>query len=626
MKNIMTFEEKINKIIQNYNLSNFLKAESLTKSLLKSNDKDYQLCNIYGLILLKLKKTEGAISYFQKSIRLKSDFFEAQYNLLQSLYDLKKYDEAILQSKNCLKINPQSVDTFLLLGNLYNKLNKTRESENFFKEILKINSKNSSAYYSLGNLFKKQKDYENAINNYKLAIKFNKNYFAAYNNLGTLYQEIGEFDLAISNFKSVIKINPKFSGAYQNYLFCLNFSKYFNFNLYSELVKKFIENLPKVNKNKIIKIPKAKKIYKKITIGFVSGDYGNHPVSHYLLNMLDHISNKKFELIAYSNSNRMDEITIKLKKKFKVWRKINQLSDTEVINFLKKDSVDILFDLSGHTAGNRLSIFVNKVVPIQVTWLGYNASTGLKEIDYIIVDPYVVPQSDQKYFTEKIFQLPNTFQCISINDDIEIDNLGYKNKEDIVFGSFNNLSKINNNVINLWSEILKKVENSKIFLKAKQLDNSKVVSDIKKKFQKNGINVERIITEGQSKERTEMLKKYNKIDIALDPFPYPGITTSLEANWMGVPLLTKKGNSFYSRIGTSINKNLNMDDWIAVDEEDYISKAISKVSDLEKLYKLKRELRNKFLKSPLSNTKQYVKNFEFFLNSIWKIYLKQNKN
>ena len=621
----MTFEEKIKDIIQNYNLGNFLKAESLAKSLLTRNTKDYQLCNIYGLILRKRNKTEGAISYFQKSIHIKSDFFEAHFNLLQLLYDLKKFDEAILQSKECLKINSKSIGTLLLLGNLYNKLNQEKESEKYFHEILKIDSKDSNAYYSLGNLYKKRADYEKAIDNYKLAIQFNKNYFAAYNNLGTLYQEIGKFDLAVLNFKSVIKINPNFSGAYQNYLFCLNFSKYFDLNLYSELVQKFKQSLPKINLDKIRQFPKIKKTDKKIRIGFVSGDYGNHPVSHYLLDTINHISEEKFELIAYSNSNRMDEITLELKKKFNVWRKINHLSDIDVINLVSKDSIDILFDLSGHTAKNRLSIFVNKAAPIQVTWLGYNASTGLKEIDYIIVDPYVVPLSDQKYFSEKIFQLPNTFQCISINDDIKIDHSRYQNKRDIVFGSFNNLSKINDGVIYVWSEILKKVENSKLFLKAKQLDNSLIVGNIKKKFQKNGINTKKIITEGRSKTRKEMLTKYNQIDIALDPFPYSGITTSLEANWMGVPLLTKKGNNFYSRIGTSINKNLDMEDWIANNEKDYILKAISKASDLKKLFQTKKELRNKFLKSPLSNTKQYAKHFENCLNLMWKTYSEKKK-
>ncbi|MBO6492455.1 MAG: tetratricopeptide repeat protein [Pelagibacteraceae bacterium] len=619
----MIFEEKIKEIIQNYNLGNFLKAENLVKRLLTRNSKDHQLCNIYGLILLKLHKTEGAISYFQRSIHIKSNFFEAHFNLLKLLYDLKKYDEAILQSKKCLKINSKSTDTLLLLGNLYSKLNQDNKSEKYFREILKINSEDSNAYYSLANLFKKKVDYEKAIDNYKFAIKFNKNYFAAYNNLGALYQEIGKFDLAILNFKSVIKINPSFSGAYQNYLFCLNFSRYFDLNLYLKLAQEFKQSLPKIDLDKIRQFPKIIKTDKKIRIGFVSGDYGNHPVSYYLLNTINHISDEKFKLIAYSNSNRMDETTIELKKRFNVWRKINHLNDTEVINLVKKDSVDILFDLSGHTAKNRLSIFVNKPAPVQVTWCGYNASTGLKEIDYIIGDPYVVPLSDQKYFTEKIFQLPNTFQCISINDDIKIDQSRYQDKKNVTFGSFNNLSKINDNVIDIWSEILKRVENSKLFLKAKQLDNLKIVENIRKKFQKNGISTEKIITEGRSKTREEMLKKYNQIDIALDPFPYSGITTSLEANWMGVPLLTKKGNNFYSRTGVSINKNLGMDDWIANNDKDYISKAISKASDLKKLFQIKKELRNKFLKSPLSNAKQYAKHFENCLNLIWKTYLEK---
>ena len=155
------------------------------------------------------------------------------------------------------------------------------------------------------------------------------------------------------------------------------------------------------------------------------------------------------------------------------------------------------------------------------------------------------------------------------------------------------------------------------------MDNLAIVESIKRKFQKNGISSKKIITEGKSKTREEMLKKYNQIDIALDPFPYSGVTTSLEANWMGVPLLTKKGNSFYSRIGTSINKNLEMEDWIANDEKDYILKAVSKASDLKKLFQIKSELRNNFLKSPLSNAKQYAKNFENCLNSMWKTYLEK---
>ena len=176
----------------------------------------------------------------------------------------------------------------------------------------------------------------------------------------------------------------------------------------------------------------------------------------------------------------------------------------------------------------------------------------------------------------------------------------------------------------MWSKIINKVDKSKLYLKAKQLDNFKMQQIIKKKFQQHGIRAEQIITDGRSKTREEMLKKYNKIDIVLDPFPYPGITTSLEAIWMGVPLITKKGNNFYSRIGESINKNLNMNDWIAKDENDYVSIAVKKASNLDELFKIKKELRNKFLKSPLSNVQKYTKEFENSLNLMWKNYLEKN--
>ena len=624
MKDKKTFERKIGEIVKNFNLGFFVKAEGLAKKLLEKNKQNYQLCNIYGLILFKNNKVELAINYFHRSIKIKSDFFEAHFNLFRSFYRLKQYDEAILQSQKCLKLNPKSIDTLILLGNIYNNKNQEKVSENYYLEILNINSKESKAYYSLGNLYQKKKEYDKAINNYNLAIKFNKNDIGSYNNLGVLYQEIGEFDLAISNFKSVIKINPKFLGAYQNYLYCLNFSKHFDAKLYFELAQQFKQNLPKIDLKKINQFPKIKKNDNRIRIGFVSGDYGYHPVSYYLLNIINHIDKKKFKLIAYSNSNRMDEFTLKLKKKFSSWRKINNLNDIEVINIIRKDSINILFDLSGHTAKNRLSIFVNKAAPVQVTWLGYNASTGLKEIDYIIVDPYVVPLNDQKYFTEKIYHLPNTFQCISINDDIKINHKKNRETKGIIFGSFNNLSKINDDVINLWSKIINKVNNSKLYLKAKQFDNSQVVKKIRKKFQNNGVSVEKIIFDGKSKSRKEMLNKYNQIDIALDPFPYPGVTTSLEAIWMGVPLLTKKGNNFYSRIGTSINKNLDMSDWIAEDENDYVLKAIKKTSNLDELFQIKKQLRNKFLKSPLSDVIEYTKQFENSLDLIWQTYLEKN--
>ncbi len=276
--------------------------------------------------------------------------------------------------------------------------------------------------------------------------------------------------------------------------------------------------------------------------------------------------------------------------------------------------------MSGHTKKNRLPIFINKPAPIQVTWIGYNASTGLKEIDYIIGDQYVTPLENKNQFTENILQLPNIWSCLSKPAfEIKKENSSPALKNGfITFGSFNNLSKINDDVIDIWSEILKRVKDSKLFLKTKELDNLKMVEKIRKKFQKNGINAEKIITEGRSKKREEMLKKYNQIDIALDPFPYSGVTTSFESVWMGVPLLTKKGNNFYSRIGVSINKNLGMEDWIANNEKDYSTKILKLTSDFNQLSQTRKCLINKIDSSTLFDSSLFADNFNKILWKIWE--------
>ncbi len=355
-------------------------------------------------------------------------------------------------------------------------------------------------------------------------------------------------------------------------------------------------------------------------MGFISADLRNHPIGYYLIDTLKYLKKKNIKLVAYHNSTETDDLTEKLKEHFDIWCNIGDKNDLKVINLIRKNGIHILFDMSGHTAKNRLPIFINNPAPVQVTWIGYNASTGLKEIDYIIGDQYVTPLENKNQFTENILQLPNIWSCLSkpaFKIKKENSSPALKNGF-ITFGSFNNLSKINDNLIDVWSKILKRVENSKLFLKTKELDNPKMVENIRKKFQKNGISAEKIITEGRSKTREEMLKKYNQIDIALDPFPYSGVTTSFESVWMGVPLYVLNGNNFYSRIGVSINKNLDMDDWIVNNEKDYSTKILKLTSDFNQLSQTRKCLINKVDESTLFDSSLFADNFNKILWKIWE--------
>ena len=246
------------------------------------------------------------------------------------------------------------------------------------------------------------------------------------------------------------------------------------------------------------------------------------------------------------------------------------------------------------------------------------------EMDYFIGSPETTPKEEEKYYVEKVLRLPEISQCLTVPEfELDVSDLPAKKNNFITFGSFNQLSKINNEVISLWSDILLSVKNSKLFLKSQELSNKKILEDLKEKFKKFQINHDRLILEGKSKSRKEVLEKYKRIDISLDPFPFQGNTSTCESIWMGVPVLTLKGNRYLFHFGESINSNLNMKEWIADNKENYLEKAIKFSSDLENLSKIRMRLREEALISPVFDANRFSKHFSKLLWKIWDDFIKR---
>jgi predicted O-linked N-acetylglucosamine transferase (SPINDLY family) len=305
---------------------------------------------------------------------------------------------------------------------------------------------------------------------------------------------------------------------------------------------------------------------------------------------------------------------------FNYWRDIFDKKDLETINFIRNDGIHILIDLNGHTSHNRLSIFPSRPAPIQLTWLGCNISTGIPEIDYIISDKYAYKNEQKKFFVEKFWNMPQVLQCLSKDnlDLIHQETPATKNQF-VTFGSFNNTAKLNDRVIQIWSKILKNVENSKIFLKNYLLEDKEIKQTLIKKFKDNGISENRIVIKKKTESRKDSLEMYNKIDIALDTFPYNGVTTSHEAILMGVPVLTKKGERPHSKMGESLNSNINMTKWIAKDDKDYIYKAIKFSKNIPKLSEIRKELIRQAQLTSSFDCNIFADQFE---KEIWKIWNK----
>jgi predicted O-linked N-acetylglucosamine transferase (SPINDLY family) len=612
-------QQTIDEVLNLFKSGKLSKAKIKIENYIKKFPKSFVLFNILGAVCAGQDELEVAINHHKKSVEINPDYAEGYNNLGIAFQKLGLFEEAVKNYKKTLKLKPDFSLAYNNLGVVLKSLNKLDEALLTSKKAIELDPKFADAHNNIGAILQDLGNYEEAYKFYKKAIKLKSSYSEAYYNLGILLKKLGKIEECIENFQKAVTVNQKNNRAYSNYLFNLNYLTKYDDNYYIEEAKKFGLSLKKIDDQ--LCIPYKYNVNpKKLTVGFVSADLRNHPVGYYLIDTLKYLKKKNIKLIAYHNSTETDDLTEKLKKHFDIWYNIEDKNDLKVINSIRENGIHILFDMSGHTKKNRLPIFVNKAAPIQVTWIGYNATTGLKEIDYIIGDQYVTPLENKNQFTENILQLPNIWSCLSKPSfEIKKENSSPALKNGfITFGSFNNLSKINDDIINTWSEILKRVENSKLFLKTKELDNLKMVENIRKKFQKNGIDAEKIITEGRSKTREEMLKKYNQIDIALDPFPYSGVTTSFESVWMGVPLYVLNGNNFYSRIGVSINKNLGMDDWIANNKKDYSTKILKLTSDFNQLSQTRKCLINKVDSSTLFDSSLFADNFNKILWKIWE--------
>ncbi|MEA1917307.1 MAG: tetratricopeptide repeat protein, partial [Campylobacterota bacterium] len=512
--------------------------------------------------------------------------------------------------KRVVELEPNSVSAYSNLGITLMELNRVSEAIENFTKALSLKPNYAEGYNNLGIALQDLKELDDAVKNYKKAIAIEPNYAQAYYNLGNALRDLGRLDEAVSNYNKAIAIVPDYSEAYDNLLFCLHYIDSFPVEKALETAKRYGTMISLKAEPKFSAWHKSEKS-DKLRIGFVSADLINHSVGFFVEGLFRHLDKKQFELFAFPTLLVSDSLTSRIRPFFQEWLPIYNKNDLDAATLIHEKGIDILIDLSGHTAHNRLPVFAYKPAPIQLTWLGYSATSGLKEMDYILGDSYVTPTNEHYHFSENILTLEQTYICFTPpTQSVTIGSPPLLKNGYVTFGSFNNLTKMHEEVVRVWATILKETPNSKLFLKNKQFSNKKIIKKVENQFFQYGISNNRLTLQDEYLSRTEHLKAYNRIDIALDTFAYTGVTTSAEALWMGVPVLTLQGDRFMSHIGESIMHNTKQSNWIAKDKEDYIKKAVAFASNKADLVNIRSTLRDKVLKTPLYNTKLFAKNFE----------------
>ena len=386
---------------------------------------------------------------------------------------------------------------------------------------------------------------------------------------------------------------------------------------FAEFQKKFSNIFRAFDAKKISKINITKK---KINIGFFSPDFRqSHSITYFLKDLIKDLKHTKFETFGLSllKTKQHDETTDKFSTLFDNWFELGDKSDQEIIDVIQNLNIDILIDLAGLWSSNRVNIFNTRICPLQISWLGFNNSTGLKEIDFILADTNTVKNEEKEYVT-KIYKLPKIWNShCGFEYERVFNELPFKKNNYFTFGSLNNFMKINDEVINTWIKILKKVKNSKLILKSSLFLCDEV---LKKKFEKEGlINSIEILKKTARKDFLSHINLYDKIDLCLDTFPFNGVTTTFEALWKNVPVITKAGYNFNSRCGESILKNANIENFIATNNEDYIEKAVYYASNINELDITRKNLFNKIRETPLFDTKGFCNDFCEALENMQKI-------
>ena len=578
--------------------------------------------------LQALSRHEEAVHCYRRVLQIKPDFALAHGKLGLSLQAVGQTDAAASSYRNALAISPDLLAAHYGLGVALNDLGQSKLAANSFQHALRLNPNHTNSLCMLGNLLLDCGQLHDAATHYRQVLEIEPSNVVAHNNLGNVFRLLGQMNDAVASYQSALTIDPENTGTHSNVLFAHN-------SLADQLPDQLLESARQFGKlvarraRPFVDWPNLLAPDRLLRIGFVSGDLCAHPVGYFVVDVLSALAAQaagSLELCAYSNHSIFDDVSATIKSSCRVWREVSHLTDEQLAQNIRADGIDILIDLSGHTGRNRLPMFAWKPAPVQVTWLGYLATTGVEAIDYIIGDAWTIPEAGENHFSEKVWCLPQTYLCFrpplfsEATDSLPALANGY-----ITFGSFNNLAKLNDRVVAVWSRLLLSVPNSRLLLKAEPLKDQAVRARLSERFSQHGVDKERLILVGHV-PRADYLKAFQRLDIGLDPFPYPGITTTVETLSMGVPVLTLAGQSFMSRQGVGLLKNAGLPDWIASSEADYVARGMSHARDLQLLTATRAELRKRLPSSPIFNATGFANHFDEALRTMWRKWCSQQSS
>ncbi len=648
-KNDMPNTQQTETLMQLFNQGQYAEVVPLAQQITKNFPEYGFSWKILGVALKLTDKTNEALFPMQQAVKWLPNDVEAFNNLGNLLQELGQLNEAEANYRQLLTIKPDDAPTYLVLGNILEELGRLYEAETCCLNALKISPDFVPAYLSLGYIFQEQGRLNEAETNYRQVLALSPNYAEAYNNLGNTLKMLGRLDEAEAHLRQALKIKPDYVEALNNLgvtlkdlgqldeadtcyrrvlqikpdyelalsslLFTLNYhpdkSSKEIFEVYQEYDARFgqphQQEWQTHNNNRNTK--------RRLKIAYVSPDLKKHSVQYFLEPLLAHHDKNAVEVYAYTELTIEDEVTTRYKSYVDQWIPTRGMSDAALAERIRADGIDILIDLAGHTAKNRLHVFAQKPAPVSITWLGFGYTTGLTAIDYFLTDITTVPQGSEVFFSETPYRL--TTPCFSYRpaeDMGEVNALPALTNNHITFGTLTRPERINHRTILLWSEILKRTKNARLVIDSKAYSENYMRDRLAERFTAHGITRDRLEI-GYHTPPWDVLRG---IDIGLDCFPHNSGATLFETLYMGIPYVTLAGRPSVGRLGSCILQGVGHPEWIANNEDEYIAKIIELTSDISRLSEIRATLREQMELSSLRDEAGFALKVEAAYRDMWK--------
>jgi protein O-GlcNAc transferase len=613
--------------------------------------------NNLGHTLRLLGRLDAAMGELRLALSLRPNFPQAYNNLGNVWHEKGELDQAILAYRHALALQPDSADT---LGNLALSLKRRGdldEAIKAYKKAAALRAENWEVRFELGECLRTVGQLSEAVDAYRGAIALRPDYAEAHNSLGIVYSELGTIDDAIAAYQRAVALRPELAGALNNLgnalkdtgdfagaiacyrraleiepnpfvagnlLYTLHFDPQFDAQAvaaeHREWNRIYAQPLAaSIRPHENDRSPNGTStgsVESRLRVGYVSPDLRVHPVGRFIAPLLSHHNHGQYEIFAYCDVARPDALTQRLRGCVDTWRDTAGLSDDALADLVRGDRIDILVDLAMHMGGTRMLAFARKPAPVQVTYLAYVSTTGLETMDYRVTDTYLDPPgSDESIYSEKSIRLPHSYWCYEPPiGGPPVNPPPATGKGRVTFGCLNNFAKVSGQAMATWAEILRRIPDSELILHSGEGSHRQRVRD---RFAQAGVDPRRLHIVGRLPIE-DYFQQYHQIDIALDPFPYPGGTTTCDALWMGVPVVTLAGKTAASRGGVSILSNAGLPEMIAPDLGQYIEIAAAIASDLPRLTKVRSTLRQRMAESPLMNAPQFAREVEAAFRQMWK--------